>query len=56
MIHSPWVVRDTEAGVPDSVLARGSMKLEDRSDEDLQRDIELLALAVTSGSELLRQG
>jgi len=31
------------------------MKLADRTDEDLQRDIELLATAVDSGYELLRQ-
>lgn len=56
VIHSPWVMRDAEGDVPDSVLARGSMKLEDRTEEDLQRDIELVALAVDSGYELLRQG
>jgi hypothetical protein len=53
VIHSPWVVRD-EAEVPDAVLARGSMTLVDRTDEDLQQDVRLVAVAVDGGYELLR--
>jgi hypothetical protein len=54
VIHSPWVVRDEEAEVPDAVLARGSMTLVDRTDDDLQRDVDVVAVAVVGGYELLR--
>lgn len=54
VIHWPWVVRDEEAEVPAAVLARGSMTLVDRTGEDLQQDVRLVAVAVDGGYELLR--
>ncbi|KRF27841.1 hypothetical protein ASG91_10055 [Phycicoccus sp. Soil802] len=52
VIHSPWV--EGEDGT-ESVLAKGSMKLEGRTEGDLRRDIELMKRAVRGGYDLLRQ-
>jgi hypothetical protein len=52
VIHSPWVV--LEDGT-DAVIPKGSMKLQGRTEAELRRDVDLLALAAKGGSDLLRQ-
>lgn len=52
VIHTPWV--DPFDG-PALVLAKGSMKLESRTEEDLRADIEAIRIAVRDGYQLLGQ-
>lgn len=50
VIHTPWV--ESFDG-PTRVLAKGSMKLESRTEDDLMADIEAIKVAVRSGYQLL---
>ena len=52
VIHTPWVESlDGQA----RVLAKGSMKLESRTEEDLRADIKAIEVAVRGGYQLLEQ-
>ena len=51
LIHTPWVANN--GGLQESVIVKGSMRLESRSEEDMQSDIDQLAAAVESASILL---
>lgn len=51
LVHTPWVAND--GGIPESVVVRGSMMLESRSEADIRGDIDQIAAAVESASVLL---
>ena len=53
VIHTPWVVTQASGTKPDAVLAKASMALESRTDDELRQDIEVMRRAVSSGVELL---
>lgn len=55
IIHTPWVVTQESGTIPDAVLAKGSMALETRSDDELRQDIEVMRRAVSSAIDLLSQ-
>lgn len=50
VIHSPWVVREDGTH---AVIPKGSMKLQGRTEAELRKDVDVLALAVEGGSDLL---